>query len=157
MGITLTSAQQTYFDTYANHSKTADSSTLDLAYADFLKVLKDNDSSTSKVLIYLNRYLDPTWFSGSNYQAATLTTFYTLLDSYVSTTDQATRNTKHREVVNYLNNTTVAGLFIKTLTRTSLNVKVSEYTDGGDIAPSYVAAASASSSLGSTDYTPTLI
>ena len=51
MGITLTLAQEAYFDTYANHSKATDSASLDQAYADFLKVLKETESSTSKVTI----------------------------------------------------------------------------------------------------------
>ena len=108
-------------------------------------------------MIYLNRYLDPAWFDGSDYDATKLTELYTVLQDYITTTSQAVRNAKHLEVVAYLKNTTVSGLFLQNPPRTKTIFKESEYTDGGDITATYVSVARASASIGSNSFEDTMM
>ena len=159
MGIsqTLSAPQQSFFNAYKNMNKLSNSAELDLAYANFLKVLKEVDGTTNRALIYLNRYLDPAWFDGSDYDATKLTELYTVLQDYITTTSQAVRNAKHLEVVAYLKNTTVPGLFLETPLRTRTIFSANEYTDGGDITPDYVSDARASASVGSNSFEDTMI
>lgn len=157
MGIVLSDEQQVIFNTYKNMDKTSNSAGLDLAYANFLKVLKDVNGSTNKTLIFLNRYLNPDWFDSASYDANTLNAFYTVLEDYISTTDQDERNEKHLEVVEYLNNATVPNLFLQTPLRTKSFFALTEYTDGGDITLAYVSEANASASIGSHSFEPAMM
>ena len=50
MGISLTTAQQAFFNTYKNMDKTTNAAELDLAYANFLKVLKEVDGTTNRAV-----------------------------------------------------------------------------------------------------------
>jgi hypothetical protein len=157
MGIVLSVEQQTYFNTYKNMNKTTNTAELDIAYANFLKVLKDVDPTTHKGLIYLNKYLDPAYFESSNYDAAQLNSLYTTLDSYINTTEQDVRNTRHQELLLYLKNNIVSDLFLETPLRTKSVFTVSEYTDGGDISTAYVADAAGSESIGSVAFENTMM
>jgi hypothetical protein len=157
MGISLTTGQQDFFNTYKNMDKSANTAALDLAYANFLKVLKEVDGTTNRALIYLNRYLNPAWFDGSDYDATKLSALFTVLQDYITTTNQDTRNAKHLEVVAYLKNTTVSGLFLQNPPRTKTIFSANEYTDGGDITATYVSVARASASIGSNSFEDTMM
>lgn len=157
MGIVLSDEQQVIFNTYKNMDKTSNSAGLDLAYANFLKVLKDVNGSTNKTLIFLNRYLNPDWFDSASYDATTLTSFYGVLDDYITTTSQPVRNAKHLVVVAYLKNQTVPNLFLQTPLRTKSFFALTEYTDGGDISATYVSEANASASIGSHSFEPAMM
>lgn len=157
MGIALTPAQGPFFNTYNEMSKTSNTAELDGAYANFLKVLKDVNGSTNKTLIFLNRYLNPDWFDSASYDATTLTSFYGVLDDYITTTSQPVRNAKHLVVVAYLKNQTVPNLFLQTPLRTKSFFALTEYTDGGDITLAYVSEANASASIGSHSFEPAMM
>jgi hypothetical protein len=154
MGITLSATQQGYFNTYKDMDKTTNTHGLDLAYANFLKVLKDVNPTTHKGLIYLNKYLNPAYFEGSSYDATELDTLYTTLDDYISTTEQDVRNTKHLELLLLLKN---QNLFLQTPLRTKSVFTVSEYTDGGDISTTYVEEAGSSQAIGSVAFENTMM
>ena len=149
MGITLSADQDAFFNAYNNINKTENSAALDIAYANFLKVLKDVNLGPSKAFIYLNRYLNPAWFAGAAYDPTKLTALNTLLEDYITTTNQSTRNDKHLLLVQYLKNEIVPNLFLQTPLRTKTVFTLTEYTDGGDILPAYVASASSSANIGS--------
>ena len=157
IALNLNATQQTFFTAYKIVDKSNESNTLDAAYGNFLKVLKDNNQATDKGLIYLNRYLNTEYFESTEYDETDFNRLNSALASYLTTTDQQVRNLVHKQILLYLTNQTIPNLFIQSLERTNSFFTMGNYTEGGNIPESYVQGAAFSEDIGSVSFVHTLI
>jgi hypothetical protein len=158
MGITLTTEQQKFFDAFNNMDKSDNSNELDVAYANFLKVLRDvNPTRIHRGLIYVNRYLNPEYFQSADYKENDLDILYAILEDYITTTDQETRNTRHQQLLLCLQNETISNLFLRSPLRTMEYFTPFEYIKGVSIDESYIQNARDSVNIGSMAFEDTFI
>ncbi len=146
MGIALTTAQQNeVFTAYLTESKTSETSALNNTYSGFLKLLHDLYPATNRALILLNKFLNPAWFNTSDFDGDDFIDFNSLLESYITTTDDKVRAADHRRIVSYLKNDTIPNLFLP-LVRTK--VILPPFTDTV-VSGSYVLGAAGLPEIGS--------
>ena len=145
---TFNTDQTAFLNAYNATNLSTESDALDTNYANFLRVLNDK-ITVHKSLILLNRYLNPVWFSSSSFNATTFSTFNTLLNNYITTSDTTLRTGYHYEIVKYLNNITAPNLFL-TITRTSAYFLETKYSAAPEVSESYVSSFKSLPSVGAT-------